>query len=188
MVAHAPEAADGNDPGAGERGDRDPLRQAVPGSILLRRVQRLRIDVEGGRVRGAELEGGERENSRSAAEVEHALAPFDRAVQPLEAERRGRMRSGPEGEAGIEVEDDGPGIAAELLPRVTPLMEYMHNRYLRFYIEQDVVGHLQLGLAQQVARLGDVLQQIHGFGSMEKRVKRGRSSGHGSVMIGGRRL
>ena len=31
----------------------------------------------------------------------------------------------------------------------------------RCRIEQDVIGHLELGLAQQVTRLGDVLQQIH---------------------------
>jgi adenylate cyclase len=34
-------------------------------------------------------------------------------------------------------------LAADLLPVTTPLMEYMHNRYLRFYIEQDVVGHME---------------------------------------------
>jgi adenylate cyclase len=34
-------------------------------------------------------------------------------------------------------------LAADLLPVTVPLMEYMHNRYLRFYIEQDVVGHME---------------------------------------------
>ena len=37
-------------------------------------------------------------------------------------------------------------LAADLLPVTAPLMEYMHNRYLRFYIEQDVVGHMEADL------------------------------------------
>jgi len=34
-------------------------------------------------------------------------------------------------------------------------MEYMHSRYLRFYIEQDVVGHMEaeLGEARQLGRV-----------------------------------
>jgi adenylate cyclase len=27
-------------------------------------------------------------------------------------------------------------------------MEYMHNRYLRFYIEQDVVGHMEADIGR----------------------------------------
>ena len=38
-------------------------------------------------------------------------------------------------------------LAADLLPVTSPLMEYMHNRYLRFYIEQDVVGHMEADVA-----------------------------------------
>ncbi len=34
-------------------------------------------------------------------------------------------------------------LAAEVLPLAAPLTEYLHNRYLRFYIEQDVVGHME---------------------------------------------
>ena len=39
------------------------------------------------------------------------------------------------------------GLARDLLPITSPLMEYIHNRYLRFYIEQDVVGHMEAELA-----------------------------------------
>ncbi|HVO54488.1 MAG TPA: adenylate cyclase regulatory domain-containing protein [Solirubrobacterales bacterium] len=34
-------------------------------------------------------------------------------------------------------------LAAEILPLAAPLTEYLHNRYLRHYIEQDVVGHME---------------------------------------------
>jgi adenylate cyclase len=43
----------------------------------------------------------------------------------------------------LEIAEQMGGLAAEILPVTGPLMEYMHNRYLRFYIEQDVVGHME---------------------------------------------
>jgi adenylate cyclase len=43
----------------------------------------------------------------------------------------------------LEIAEEMGGLAADLLPVTGPLMEYMHNRYLRFYIEQDVVGHME---------------------------------------------
>jgi adenylate cyclase len=36
-------------------------------------------------------------------------------------------------------------LAAEIMPLAGPLTEYLHNRYLRYYIEQDVVGHMETG-------------------------------------------
>jgi adenylate cyclase len=47
------------------------------------------------------------------------------------------------------------GLARGLLPLTSPLMEYIHNRYLRFYIEQDVIGHMEaeLGGARQLGRI-----------------------------------
>ena len=43
----------------------------------------------------------------------------------------------------LEIAEEMGQLAADLLPVTGPLMEYMHNRYLRFYIEQDVVGHME---------------------------------------------
>jgi adenylate cyclase len=43
----------------------------------------------------------------------------------------------------LESAEEMGELAADLLPVTGPLMEYMHNRYLRFYIEQDVVGHME---------------------------------------------
>jgi adenylate cyclase len=47
----------------------------------------------------------------------------------------------------LEIAEEMGGLAAELIPITAPLMEYMHNRYLRFYIEQDVVGHMETDAA-----------------------------------------
>jgi adenylate cyclase len=43
----------------------------------------------------------------------------------------------------LQIAEEMGDLAADLLPVTAPLMEYMHNRYLRFYIEQDVVGHME---------------------------------------------
>jgi adenylate cyclase len=43
----------------------------------------------------------------------------------------------------LEMAEEMGNLAADLLPVTGPLMEYMHNRYLRFYIEQDIVGHME---------------------------------------------
>ena len=47
------------------------------------------------------------------------------------------------------------GLARDLLPLTSPLMEYIHQRYLRFYIEQDVVGHMEVdfGGMRQMGRV-----------------------------------
>jgi adenylate cyclase len=45
------------------------------------------------------------------------------------------------------------GLAAEIMPLAAPLTEYLHNRYLRFYIEQDVVGHMETGAEQSTAEM-----------------------------------
>ena len=43
----------------------------------------------------------------------------------------------------LQIAEEMGDLASEVLPITAPLMEYMHQRYLRFYIEQDVVGHME---------------------------------------------
>ena len=56
----------------------------------------------------------------------------------------------------LEMAEEMEGLAADLLPLATPLFEYMHSRYLRFFIEQDVVGHMESELGRDTS-LGRVL-------------------------------
>jgi adenylate cyclase len=56
----------------------------------------------------------------------------------------------------LEIAEEMGDLAADLLPVSVPLMEYMHNRYLRFYIEQDVVGHMEADVAGSGAGLARV--------------------------------
>jgi adenylate cyclase len=54
-----------------------------------------------------------------------------------------------EGVNAFEMAEEMEGMAGDLLPLTTPLMEYIHTRYLRFYIEQDVVGHMETEFADE---------------------------------------
>jgi adenylate cyclase len=56
----------------------------------------------------------------------------------------------------LEIAEEMGDLVADLLPVTSPLMEYMHNRYLRFYIEQDVVGHMEADVAGSGAGLARV--------------------------------
>ena len=47
----------------------------------------------------------------------------------------------------LEMAEEMEGLAGDLLPLTLPLMEYIHERYLRFYLEQDVVGHMEVDFA-----------------------------------------
>jgi adenylate cyclase len=47
----------------------------------------------------------------------------------------------------LEMAEEMQELAADILPLTAPLMDYMHGRYLRFYTEQDVVGHMEADLA-----------------------------------------
>ena len=60
-----------------------------------------------------------------------------------------------EGVDADEMAEEMEGLAGDLLPLTTPLMEYIHTRYLRFYIEQDVVGHMEAEFAgdKQIGRV-----------------------------------
>jgi adenylate cyclase len=60
-----------------------------------------------------------------------------------------------QGVDSLQMAEEMEGLASELLPLTSPLMEYIHQRYLRFYIEQDVVGHMEaeLGGARQMGRV-----------------------------------
>ncbi len=43
----------------------------------------------------------------------------------------------------LEMAEEMGELAGDILPLATPLTEYLHNRYLRFFLEQDVVGHME---------------------------------------------
>ena len=42
------------------------------------------------------------------------------------------------------------GLARELLPLASPIMDHVHQRFLQHFVEQDVVGHIE---AERTAEL-----------------------------------
>jgi len=46
-------------------------------------------------------------------------------------------------------------LAGNILPLAAPLSEYLHTRYLRFFLEQDVIGHMESDLGAET-HLGQV--------------------------------
>jgi len=54
-----------------------------------------------------------------------------------------------QGVDALEMAEEMEQLAKDLLPLTSPLMDYVHQRYLRFYVEQDVVGHMEVDFAGQ---------------------------------------
>jgi adenylate cyclase len=53
----------------------------------------------------------------------------------------------------LEMAREMGDLAADILPLAAPLTEYLHTRYLRFFLEQDVVGHMESGLGVDTAEI-----------------------------------
>jgi adenylate cyclase len=51
-----------------------------------------------------------------------------------------------DGVPGFEMAEEMEGLAREILPLATPIMEHAHNRFLQHFIEQDVIGHMEADL------------------------------------------
>ena len=59
-----------------------------------------------------------------------------------------------DGVPGLEIAEAMEGLAAELLPLASPIMDRVHHRSLQHFVSQDVVGHLELeGAGDELGRL-----------------------------------
>ena len=61
-----------------------------------------------------------------------------------------------EGVPGLQMAEEMQDLAADLLPLASPLMDYVHQRFLQHYVEQDVVGHMESELEDEEVDLGRV--------------------------------
>jgi adenylate cyclase len=59
-----------------------------------------------------------------------------------------------DGVDGLEIADEMEGLARELLPLASPIMDYVHQRYLGHFLEQDVIGHMEAELGGERRQLG----------------------------------
>ena len=56
----------------------------------------------------------------------------------------------------LEMAEEMGQLAGDILPLAAPLTEYLHTRYLRFFLEQDVVGHMESELGTTATHLGQI--------------------------------
>jgi adenylate cyclase len=59
-----------------------------------------------------------------------------------------------EGVPGLQMAEDMESLASDVLPLASPLMDYVHQRFLRHYVEQDVMGHMEGELEDEDSALG----------------------------------
>src|SRR6188472_1396063 len=55
----------------------------------------------------------------------------------------------------LEMAGEMGELAGDMLPLASPLIDYLHTRYLRFFVEQDVIGHME-GELDVASDLGQV--------------------------------
>jgi adenylate cyclase len=59
-----------------------------------------------------------------------------------------------DGVPGLEIAEAMEGLASELLPLASPIMDRVHQRMLQHFVGQDIVGHLELeGAGDELGRL-----------------------------------
>jgi adenylate cyclase len=61
-----------------------------------------------------------------------------------------------EGVPGLQMAEEMEGLARDLLPIASPLMDYVHRRFLQHFVAQDVVGHMETELEEEDSDLGRV--------------------------------
>jgi adenylate cyclase len=53
-----------------------------------------------------------------------------------------------EGVPGMEMAEEMEHLARDLLPLASPIMDFIHRRFLQHFVEQDVVGHMEVDLGE----------------------------------------
>jgi adenylate cyclase len=59
-----------------------------------------------------------------------------------------------DGVPGLEMAEEMQGLAGELLPLASPIMDHVHQRFLQHFLEQDVIGHMEADLGDVTLDLG----------------------------------
>jgi adenylate cyclase len=59
-----------------------------------------------------------------------------------------------EGTPPLEIAETMEGLASRLLPFAAPAMDYLHGRFLRHFVEQDMIGHMEGDASGPAPELG----------------------------------
>jgi adenylate cyclase len=55
-----------------------------------------------------------------------------------------------EGVPGLQMAEEMEDLARDLLPLASPIMDYLHQRFLHEFVERDIVGHMEVELDESV--------------------------------------
>jgi adenylate cyclase len=58
------------------------------------------------------------------------------------------------GVPGLEMAEEMEALTREMLPFIAPIMNYLHGRFLAYFVEQDVIGHIEADLGEDTAEEG----------------------------------
>jgi adenylate cyclase len=59
-----------------------------------------------------------------------------------------------DGVPGLEMTEEMEALVGEMLPFISPIMNYLHARFLAHFVEQDVIGHIESDLDEDAAQEG----------------------------------
>jgi adenylate cyclase len=59
-----------------------------------------------------------------------------------------------DGVPGLELAEQMEQLARGLLPMASPMMDQVHRRFLRHFVEQDVIGHMEATFDGEIGHLG----------------------------------
>jgi adenylate cyclase len=59
-----------------------------------------------------------------------------------------------DGVPGLEMTEEMEALVGEMLPFISPIMNYLHARFLAHFVEQDVIGHIESDLDADAAEEG----------------------------------
>ncbi|HKP90395.1 MAG TPA: adenylate/guanylate cyclase domain-containing protein [Thermoleophilaceae bacterium] len=55
-----------------------------------------------------------------------------------------------QGVPGLQMAEEMENLAGDLLPFSSPLMDFLHQRFLREFVERDVIGHMETDLDESI--------------------------------------
>jgi adenylate cyclase len=55
-----------------------------------------------------------------------------------------------QGVPGLQMAEEMEDLARDLLPLASPLMDYLHQRFLHEFVERDIVGHMEVELDESI--------------------------------------
>jgi adenylate cyclase len=59
-----------------------------------------------------------------------------------------------DGVPGVEMAQEMEAMVGEMLPFAVPFINYLHGRLLGYFVEQDVIGHIEADLGEETAEEG----------------------------------